>query len=170
MESIRSKEVGVIARRRTSHCGITNSFRKLDPNIGLLNWRRLFNTRYSHAERQAVEFAALSSTNITAFVNALNVFNDLLLAALFDTDSTIGKHTLGKLGSVLNSTTSRFAKKYPKTFALAKDVHYIRHQSMYSHPSVRSTGKATKRISFRFLNKAKKLLKAALNELSTAGC
>ena len=41
---------------------------------------------YSQTEKQAIEVAALSGTNITTFVNALYVFNDLLLDGLFAVD------------------------------------------------------------------------------------
>lgn len=56
---------------------------------------------YVQAGKQAIEVAALSGTNITAFVNELDVFNDLLLDSLFAADGAIGDYTLGKIGGVL---------------------------------------------------------------------
>ena len=112
------RELGIIRRNTASFCGINNLMQRLDAKIPLGNWKRLFGTSYDQAERQAVEVTALSGTNITAFVNALNVFNDLLLNAVFQADGAIGGYTLGKIGSALNAT-SRFATKYPRTFDLA---------------------------------------------------
>jgi hypothetical protein len=140
----------------------------LEQKIASVNWKKLFGKKYSQAEKQAIEVAALSRTNITAFVNALDVFNDLFLDRLFAADGAIGGYTLGKIGSSL-VPTSRFAVKYPAIFALAKDVHEARYLSMYSHPRVGKTAKPTKKINFRFLGKARSLLKAAASELNAAG-
>lgn len=166
--SILLKELGVIQRKTAGYCGINHGLRKLDQKISSVNWKKLMGKNYAQAEKQAIEVAALSGTNITAFVNALDVFNELLLDSLFATDGAIGDYTLGKIGSSLTST-SRFAVKYPAIFALAKEVHEARYLSMYSHPRVGKTTKPTKKISYRFLGKAKGLLKAAVTELKTAG-
>jgi hypothetical protein len=162
------KELGVIKRRTAGYCGIDHALKKLDPKISKVKWKKLMGKKYPQAEKQAIEVAALSGTNITAFVNALDVFNDLLLDALFNVDTTIGKYTLGKIGSSL-ATSSRFAIKYPAIFALANEVHETRYQSMYSHPRVGITSKPTKKINYRFLGKAKGLLKTAVNQLNAAG-
>jgi hypothetical protein len=167
--SILLKEVGMIARRPSGYCGVTKSLEKLVPRIASLKWRRFFGSHYNQAERQVVEVVALSSTNITAFVNALDVFNDILLDALFTADGSVGTYNLGKIGSAVGATTSRFATKYPATFAFTKEVHDSRYVSMYSHPRVRATGKPTKKIGYRFLGKAKRLLRAAVSELAANG-
>ena len=163
------QEVGMIQRNVSGYCGITKSFQTLNPKVPVLRWKRLFGTHYKQAERQAVEIAALSTTNITAFVNALDVFNDLLLDSLFTFDGTICTYTLGNIGTTLSSSSSRFASKFPATFALAGTVHNERYQSMYSHPRVGRTTRPTKKISYRFLGKARGLLRAAVKELSDAG-
>lgn len=162
------REVGLIQRSTAAHCGITHSFAKLDPRIPPLNWRRLFGVRYSQAERQAVETVAASGVNITNFVNLLDVFNDLLLEAVFLADGTVGSYTLGRIGSVLNAH-SRFAAKFPAVFALANEVHDRRYESMASHPLIKRSGTPTKKISYQFLTRAKRVLIAAANELRSAG-
>jgi hypothetical protein len=162
------REVGMVQRSITGYCGITKAFAKLDERIQHLNWRRLFGSRYGHAERQAVETVSAAGVNITAFVNLLDVFNDLLLASVFQTDRAIGRYNLGCIGSALNSR-SRFAIKYPATFSLAKETHEMRYESMYSHPLIKRTGKPTKKISYRFLAKAKRLMRLAFAELTTQG-
>ena len=162
------KELGVIKRKTAGYCGIGHALKKLDPKISSVKWKKLMGRNYAQAEKQAIEVAALSGTNITAFVNALDVFNELFLDSLFPADGAIGNYTLGKIGSSL-SPTSRFAVKYPAIFALAREVHEARYLSMYSHPRVGKTAKPTRKISYRFLGKAKVLLKAAVCELNAAG-
>jgi retron-type reverse transcriptase len=161
-------ELGLIKRSTTIHCGISHAFDKLGANISSANWQKLFGVRFAQAERQAIETVAASAVNITGFVNFLDVFNDLLLEALFKADGTIGSYGLGKIGSVLNAPTGKFARKFPKTYALAQDVHDQRYESMASHPLVQRTGKPTKRISYKFLPKAKRLLRGSVEELIAA--
>jgi len=162
------REVGMVQRARAGYCGITNSFSKLDPRIPPLDWKRLFGNRFAQAERQAVETVAASGVNITGFVNLLDVFDDLLLAAIFAADGTIGGYNLGGIGSALNPA-SRFARKFPATFTLASTVHDLRYGSMYSHPLIRKTGKPTGKISYRFLPKARRLMRSSFAELSAHG-
>lgn len=163
------KELGMIQRSTSSYCGITHAFQKLDSQVPTADWRKLFATRYPQAELQSVEIASASGVNITGFVNLLDVFNDLLLDAVFARDQTLGVYTLGKIGSVLNAPTGRLAKKFPKTYALANEVHERRYESMASHPLIKKSGKATKRISYKFLPTAKKLLRESVTELKVAG-
>jgi hypothetical protein len=163
------REVGLVQRARSNYCGVSRAFTKLDSRIPQLNWQRFFGARYRQAEGQAVETVSASGVNITGFVNLLDVFNDLLLDAIFQTDGTIGNYDLGNIGSVLNAPTSRFAVKFPATFALAKEVHNARYQSMYSHPLIKNTGRPTRKISYKFLAKAKRLMRAAFGELSAQG-
>lgn len=163
------KELGMIQRSTASHCGISNAFAKLDAKIQASNWRKLFGARYAQAELQAIETVAASGVNITGFVNFLDVFDDLLIDAVYRADPAIGNYTLGGIGSVLHAPTGRFATKYPKTYELAKEVHDRRYESMASHPLIKKTGKPTKRISYKFLPTAKRLLRETIAELKTAG-
>lgn len=162
------REVGMIQRSKTTYCGIQKGFEKINSRIPNVKWKSFFGANYQQAERQVVEIVALAGTNITAFVNALDVFNDLLLDALFAKDGTIGRYCLGNIGSVLNPS-GKLSQKYPHAFALSNEVHDARYASMYSHPRVKRTGKPTKKINYRFLTKAKKLLGNAICELSAAG-
>lgn len=163
------RELGLIQRSTAAHCGINSAFAKLDSSIPSSNWKKLFGSRYSQAERQAIDTTAASSVNITGFVNLLDVFDDLLIAATYRADPSIGSYLLGQIGSVLNAPTGRFATKYPKTYALAKEVHDRRYESMASHPLNRKSGKPTKRISYKFLPTAKRLLREAIGELRSSG-
>ncbi len=163
------RELGMIQRSTAAHCGINNAFAKLDGKISASNWKKLFGARYSQAELQVIETVAASGVNITGFVNLLDVFDDLLIEAVYKADPAIGNYTLGGIGSVLNAPTGRFAVKYPKTYELAKEVHDRRYESMASHPLIKRTGKPTKRISFKFLPTAKRFLRESIAELKTAG-
>ena len=96
------------------------------------------------------------------------MFDDLLVDALVHADGTIGNYNLGQIGSMLQPT-SRFARKYPATFALVSEVHEKRYQSMASHPLIKRSGRPTKRIPYGFLTKAKRLLMNAAQELIAAG-
>jgi hypothetical protein len=163
------RELGMIQRSTATHCGINNAFAKLDRNIPASNWRRCFGSRYFQAELQAIETVAASGVNITGFVNYLDVFDDLLIDAIYQADPAIGRYSLGQIGSVLHAPTGRFATKYPRTYELAKEVHARRYESMASHPLIKSTGKPTKRISYKFLPTAKRLLRVSITELRSAG-
>lgn len=159
----------MIQRSTASYCGINHAFHKLHSGIPVVNWRKLFGGQYQQAELQAVEIAAASGVNITGFVNLLDVFNDLLLEAVAVNDGTIGSYSLSHIGSVLNAPTGKLAIKVPKTYALAKEVHDRRYESMASHPLIKRTGKATGRISYKFLPTATNLLRGSVAELKTAG-
>lgn len=163
------RELGLIQRSTAAHCGINNAFAKLNATIPASNWKKLFGARYSQAELQAIETVAASGVNITGFVNLLDVFDDLLIDAVYKADPAIGNYTLGGIGSVLHAPTGRFAVKYPKTYELAKEVHDRRYESMASHPLIKRTGKPTKRISYKFLPTAKRLLRESIAELKAAG-
>lgn len=163
------REIGLIQRSTATSCGVAHAFGKLDGRIAALNWKKLFGARYSQAELQAIETVAASGVNITNFVNLLDVFNDLLLDAVFHVDGTIGKYTLGKIGGAFSSTTCRFATKFPKTFEFANEVHNHRYDSLASHPFNKRSGKPTKKISYKFLPKAKRMLIAVTYELKAAG-
>jgi len=97
------------------------------------------------------------------------VFNDLLIDAVHKADPSIGGYTLGKIGSAVHAPTGRFAIKYPRSYTLAKEVHDYRYESMASHPLNRKTGKPTKRISYKFLSVAKRLLVECIKELKAVG-
>lgn len=162
------REVGMIQRSTATACGINHALSKLDSKIPTANWKKLFGPRYAQAERQAIETVAASGVNISGFVNFLDVFDDLLLNAVFQADGTLGNYNLGQIGSVTHSPTGRFATKFPKTFELANEVHNRRYESMASHPLIKTSGKPTKRITYKFLPAAKKLLRESVAELRSA--
>jgi hypothetical protein len=150
-------------------CAVQRSFeRLLGPTLPKVDWRGLFGRRYGRAERQAVLCYAYAAADATAWVNAMDVFNDLLLVALASRDPTHVKHTLGNFGSVLPAG-SGLALHYPALYRLVHCVHGKRGESALSHVVKRKGGvvmKPTARIPFRFLGQGKKLLRGAVAELA----
>ena len=155
---------GVIASMPRGRCGMSASMTGL---LGMtapdVNWRKVFGVDYAKAEQQAIWCRAYSRTDITAFVNALDVFNDRLLSRLYQHDTSLGTYTLGNLGSVLNSP--RLKNGYPAILCLVASVHNQRLKSMLSHPTVRNTGRATGQVRFSYLPVAKRLIVKAFKEL-----
>jgi len=160
------REYGHMRRLTRGVCGIDRAMvQLLGKIVEGINWKRLFGTRYQHAERQAISCRALAATNITAWVPAMDVFNDLLLDSLYRHDVGLGTYMLGNIGSVLYSSSSRLQANYPKIHALVKDIHEKRLESELAHPVVRKTGRPTGRIKYSYLSTAKELMRAAFLEL-----
>jgi hypothetical protein len=155
---------GVIATIPRGRCGISASMRGLlGTSCPDVNWRKVFGREYAKTERQALWCRAYSLTDMSAFVNALDVFNEWLLSSVYQHDTSLGTYTLGKIGSVLNS--SRLKSGYPALLALVTSVHNQRLKSMLSHPTVRSTGRVTGQVRFSYLPVAKRLMLRAFGEL-----
>ncbi|MGA2169817.1 MAG: RNA-directed DNA polymerase [Terracidiphilus sp.] len=159
------RQLGVLRRIPGRTCGIEWSFARFTGRTSTLNWRTVFGFTYRHAEKLAVQMRALADTNVTAFVNASDVFNDRLLCALYLHDPTLGTYTLGNLGSVLSS--ARLRTRYPAVFQLCCGIHNERLKSSLSHPIIRKTGRPTSRISYRYIRTAKRLYVQAIAELES---
>jgi hypothetical protein len=158
------KTFGIITTMPRRRCGISVSMvSMLGQSAPAINWRRIFGPEYSRAEKQAIWCRAYSRTDITAFVNSLDVFNDWLLSRLYQHDPSLGSYSLGNIGSVLCS--ARLAARYPSILALVSSVHDRRLGSMLSHPRVRRTGRVTGQVRFSYLATAKRLMIRAFREL-----
>ncbi|MFA5129739.1 MAG: reverse transcriptase domain-containing protein [Patescibacteria group bacterium] len=164
------KRAGKIGRMPRGFCwsSIDRYFsRWLDNQAGGVNWKNIFVARYGHAEHLALNCMRYAGLNVNSWIMAMDVFNDLLLDCLYQHDSSIGKYELGKIGSVLMST-GRFAKKYPTLYTMIKNVHDKRLECELAHAVVKSTGRPTGSIKFRyFSHEAKPLIKRAFQELAT---
>jgi hypothetical protein len=133
-----------------------------------MDWRRFFGRDYRSAERQAVLCSGRAQADITAWVNAMDVFNDWLVKALFRRDKTLGSgYTIGKLGSMMHQVN--FKTSYPAVQALVVEIHEKRGESSLSHP-VKKKGavivKRTRLIPYRYIFRAKKYVRKALMELA----
>lgn len=152
-------------------CGIERYFRKLlQENPPAIDWKRFFGRDYRKAERQAVFCSGLAQANITAWVNAMDVFNDWLLYALFRRDKTLGsEYTIGKLGSMMHQ--GKLKTHYPAVQALVVEIHEKRGESSLSHPVKKKGGviiKPAGLIRYRYIFRAKKYIDKAIKELATA--
>ncbi len=128
------------------------------------NWKKFLDTEHSNCERLAYLLTGYVKTDANSFINELDVFNDFIINALYLYDTTLGNYTLGKIGSCL-TPTGRFATKYPKFFALCNIVHELRLESYLSHPKVKRTGKATRQIKFREIERLKPIINFGFQEL-----
>jgi hypothetical protein len=159
------RQFGILRRVPGRLCGISWSLALLTRRATGVKWRNIFGNDYSQAEKMAVQMRALADTNVTAFVNAADVFNDRLLSRIYRHDTSLGVYTLGSIGSVLSST--RLQAKYPAVLNLCKVIHEERLKSHLSHPIVRKTGRPTGRIPYRFLQTARRLYIRAIREIET---
>jgi hypothetical protein len=156
------RELGSIQRVRLEPCGIHLYFARLVGAIPEIRWRAFFGANHRRAESQAVFCRAYMETNVTAWVNAMDVFNDWLLEALYHQDTSLGVYSA--VGSVIDS--KRLAQNYPSIQALAKSVHEKRYGSALSHAREKRTGRPTQTIKFSYLRTAKPLVRAAIYELA----
>jgi hypothetical protein len=162
------REFGIIRRRRGSVCGITDSLTRLLARKPNIRWKRLFGASYGRAERQIVACCGYASTSATEWVNAIDVFNDMLFDAVFRKDGALGVWPAGNLGAALNSPSSRFAQRYPRCCAYASETHDKRLQSWLSHATVRKTGHDTGPLPFRYIKRSVGLLNVAVVEIEGA--
>jgi hypothetical protein len=157
-------EFGLIRRTPPPPCGIEASFRRMVGNTPHINWKNVFRHNYREVERHVIYLRALADTNVSAWVNAMDVFNDWLLDALYAHDRSMGRYILGSVGSVLHG--GRLGKKYPAVHALVENVHNKRLESPLSHAKTKKTGRPTRPIRYKYLRPAKGLIRGAIVELS----
>lgn len=161
------RESGKLRRADGSVCGIQMAIFEMTGRDVEINWRKCFGRKYRQAEAKIVACKGYYKTDATAWVNMLDVFNDLLFDTLFRRDGTIGAPSLGNFGGVIQN--AKFKGKFPKVHAYAVSVHEKRLESELSHAIVKATRKPTKRIPFKWLKTGQKLLSAAVSELSAGG-
>ncbi len=152
-------------------CGIERYFRKLWANAPpAIDWKRFFGRDYRSAERQAVICSGRAQADITGWVNAMDVFNDWLLKALFRRDKTLGGgYVIGKLGSMMHQ--GNLKSNYPAVQSLIVEIHEKRGESSLSHPVKKKGSRIVKRtgmIRYGYIIRAKKYIRKALIELATA--
>jgi len=80
------RQLGIISRLPKGVDGVERSLSRLVGQATGVNWRAVFGRNYKQAEKQAVFCRALAETDATAFVNAADVFHDLLLSRLYKHD------------------------------------------------------------------------------------
>lgn len=151
------KYSGVIRRRTNSKSYIGDRLNRIcDYKFPAFKWKKYF-IDHDAAENKIIRACGYSKSDMSAFVNILDVFNDLLLDSLFRLDTSMGKYTLGNIGGVLNGK-GRFPKKYPELFILCKEIHNKRLECDLSHAIVRKSKKNTAYIEYKYIFEARKLM------------
>jgi hypothetical protein len=166
------EEFGFVPDGAGRACGVARSFeRLLVKKLPPMDWATFFGKNYVRAERHAVFCYSYAGVDATAWVNAMDVFNDWLLGALAGHDSGIGNYRFGKLGGFVKEPTSRFARKYPAIWRLASELHRKRRESHLSHAWEEHGGvlvRPTSYIPYRYLRTAKGLIEQGFRELAAA--
>lgn len=159
------KESGVINVRRDKECPVSVAMQyMLGQGMEDINWKAVLGKHYLPVRRKAARLRSYSETNATAWVNLLDTVHDNILESLFDHDVSTGGYS-GNIGSHLQSKTTRFASKYPKTFRGFKMVHDKRYQSELSHSKVKRTKRSTTIVEFKFIGKVRLILRKAYQEI-----
>lgn len=158
------KELRIIKKTSGHLCGINTGLGRMTGVNATVSWKKFFGRDYRKVERQIVLCRALAETNITAWINAFDVFNDWLLMSLYRNDPNLGRYSPGSIGSVMNS--NRLKRKYPAVQVMIEKIHLKRYESNLSHAKQRRTGRATGIIKYSFFRVAKPLIKDAVLEIS----
>jgi hypothetical protein len=160
------KELGVFKKTSPRACGIISSINRMTnvPNHPV--WRKFFGKHYRKAERQIVACRAYWDTDMTAWANAMDSFNDWLLHSLYKRDRSLAStYNFGDLGGKMQHGARK--SKYPRLQAWLESVHDQRYKSLLSHAVEKRSGKPTKHVKFSFQRTAKRLFSAAIAELAT---
>jgi retron-type reverse transcriptase len=158
------RQGGALHRGPGAVCGIHESLVRMLGTVTVVNWRKFFGADYKKIERQAVCIAGYHDTDVTSWVNAMDVFDDWLLNALHRNDSTLGPYALGNIGGSIKHR--RRNQKYPAVSALVKGIHARRYESNLSHAVQLQTGKPTGPIRWSYFKTGRRLLAAAISELA----
>jgi hypothetical protein len=165
------RSAGVIGRVSSRSCFINAAVVEiLGPQLRLVQWRKVFSRRglYRSMLPRFSQWRAYQTTDATAWITLTDTINDVILESLFRHDTTIGTYSLGSIGTVLHSPTSRFATKYPRICAAVKEFHRLRLEADLSHSVTRSTNRPTRRIRFAELRRLRQMLGAAYADLWAA--
>lgn len=145
-------------------CGINLSMERMLGSLPEVNWRLFFGKDYRRAEKQITCIVGYNDTDVTAWVNGMDVFDDWLLNALHRNDSALGPYQLGNLGGNLKNRRRR--KSYSAVSSLAFGIHNRRYESNLSHAIQRRTRKPTGPIQWDYFKIGRKLLRDAITELA----
>lgn len=162
------KEHGLMRRGNSSVCGIHLAMHEMTGQEFPIQWKKLFGKSYKRAEAQITECKGYFKTDPSAWVNAIDVFDDLLLDALHRKQPTLGGYKLGSPGSTLHNPVRLFAI-YPEITKMVTLFHDKRLESHLSHPIVKKSQKPTQPIKFKWLRTATKNMRRALAELQSKG-
>jgi hypothetical protein len=161
------KEHGLMRRADSSVCGIRLAISEMTGQDIPIGWKKFFGKAYKRAEAQITTCKGYFKTDPSAWVNAIDVFNDLWLEALYRRNPSLGTYALGKIGSNLSST--RLKTDYPAISRVVNEFHDKRSESNLSHAVVRKTKKPTKPIKFKWLRIGARTFLRGVQELRSKG-
>ncbi len=159
------KEAGVIRRANTQVCGIRLAIHEMTGYDIPVAWKKIFGRNYKRAESQIVASKGYFKTGPSAWVNSMDGFNDWLLHALHESDTSIGGYTLGQIGGVLEKNVLNAS--YPKVLKLCREIHRRRYESHLSHARQKTNKKPTKAIPYKWLRIGARHLAQAARELES---
>lgn len=161
------KKMGFISKIRRGYCPISAAMQyMLGTSVGIVRWKKLLGLHYKNNISNSSRLKGYFGTDPTAWVNLLDTFHDDLLDSLFTLESgALGSYKHGNIGSVVNSSTSRFAQKYPMAFKFFKEIHSKRLESSLSHSVAYSTGKRTRFIEYDYIKKIIEPMRGAYGEI-----
>ena len=162
------KEAGIVRRASARVCGIRLAIHEMTGHDVPVPWKKLFGKNYKRAEAQIVACKGYFKTSPSAWVNSMDAFNDWLLNALHEVDSSIGGYTLGKVGSVLEKNALK--NSYPKVLMLCREIHRRRYESHLSHALQKKSRKPTRAIPYKWLKTGARYLAQATQELERKYC
>lgn len=157
------KEAGIIRRANTQVCGIRLAIQEMTGQDIAVAWKKIFGRNYKRAESQIIASKGYFKTGPSAWVNSMDGFNDWLLQALHQVDTSLGGYTQGKLGGVLEKNALKTS--YPKVLKLCREIHHRRYESHLSHALQQKNKKPTKAIPYRWLKTGARHLAQAAREL-----
>lgn len=162
------KEHGLMRRANSSVCGIRLAISEMTGQDIPIQWKKFFGKAYKRAEAQITTCKGYFKTNPSAWVNAIDVFVDLLLDSLHRHQPVLGGYTLGRGGSTLDNPV-RLRAAYPAVTEMATQFHHKRLESNLSHAIVRKTKKPTKPVKFKWLRAGARTLLKGIQELDAKG-
>jgi hypothetical protein len=145
-------------------CGVEIALHEFIGKATRVDWRKIFGTHHTNAERQALLAFPNAKVTASALVNGADVFDDWLVHALYSLTPALGTYKFGNLTQVAKKTSPLY-KVFPSTHALVSAVHEWRYASPYSHPQEQKTKMPTKPLPFRVIGKVRRLYLASFQEL-----
>jgi len=166
LAQISLKAAGLIGKISKGQCPVANAFAEvLDaPFLRTVNWRRISGKHYKAIIKRMGRWKGYASADPTAWVNLTDTINDLLLDSLREQALLDVKHTLANFKDIMDPN-SPLIENYPRLLKAVRKTHEFRLLSDLSHPMNRRTQKYTRYITYREVQKLKKLLLEGYREL-----
>lgn len=160
------KDLGYMNRSSRRPSAIQDCLKTItQSNIKIIKWKKVFGKEHRAAENKMIRAKTYATTDISAFVNIVDTFNDMLLQKVFLKDKGIGQYQLGNIGGAVYNDGTLFENKYPCLFNYCKEIHNLRLSCDLTHPIIKKTKKYTNPIPYKTIYKIRPLLKNALREI-----